>query len=881
MMIALLRTGLHRSLLALGIAPHSSWQDAVLALVFKSGPLTRWSNWRRCLVAYFPHVDFARPRISDLIRVPLQLLWLCVVRRDPRDTGFFVRRRSFASRHAAWVADGIHYIANRLVPLQARAFVTSAIARLAAVFFKDRVTMQGGVDRLIRHAVWNYPAVRYGTYLAAALLAVLCVTTPFSIASQCVFVVLLLAVALFIRRIPGPTATLLLIVLSVTASTRYLWWRIAYTLNWNDSLDLAWGVLLLCAEIYTWLILILGYLQTSWLLQRTPKPMPADLALWPTVDIFIPTYNEPLKVVMATVYAALGIDWPREKLAIYLLDDGRREEFRQFARSAGVGYIVRPDNRHAKAGNLNHALTKTGGEYIAIFDCDHIPTRSFLQATMGWFAGDPKLALLQTPHHFFSPDPFERNLGLFGKMPNEGELFYGVIQDGNDLWNATFFCGSCAIIKRAPLESIGGIAVETVTEDAHTALKLQRLGFTSAYINLPQAAGLATESLSAHIGQRIRWARGMAQIFRLDNPFFGKGLTWMQRICYGNAMLHFFNGAPRLIFLTAPLAFLLFHAYVIYTPAIAVVLYVLPHMAHANITNSRIQGGHRHSFWAEVYETVLAWYIVRPTTVALLNPHRGKFNVTAKGGLVEKSYFDWSISTPYLVIIALNLLGFVVGIGRIIWGPADEIPTTLLNLAWTAYNILLLGAAISVASEARQVRQSHRIALRLAAILHLPGGHLIRCHTENFSEGGAAILATGAPNLTPGQAVTVTLWRGEEEYAFPARVVEQSGVRLQISWALQDAAQQMALIQCTFSRADAWARHLDRCDRDVPIAALRRVVMTGIEGYRRVANHAAPTLPRFVSRTSSMIDWTASLFPRPPNFQRVPAGLASFASHHG
>ncbi len=82
-------------------------------------------------------------------------------------------------------------------------------------------------------------------------------------------------------------------------------------------------------------------------------------------------------------------------------------------------------------------------------------------------------------------------------------------QDGNDLWNATFFCGSCAVLRRTAIEEIEGIAAETVTEDAHTSLRMQIRGWNTAYINIPQAAGLATESLSSHIGQRIRWARGM------------------------------------------------------------------------------------------------------------------------------------------------------------------------------------------------------------------------------------------------------------------------------------------------------------------------------------------------------------------------------------
>ena len=114
------------------------------------------------------------------------------------------------------------------------------------------------------------------------------------------------------------------------------------------------------------------------------------------------------------------------------------------------------------------------GEFVAIFDSDHVPMRSFLRMTLGWFLRDPNLGLVQTPHQFYSPDPFERNLGQFRRVPNEGELFHRLVQDGNDLWNASFFCGSCAVLRRSALDEIDGIAVETVTEDAHTALRMQR-----------------------------------------------------------------------------------------------------------------------------------------------------------------------------------------------------------------------------------------------------------------------------------------------------------------------------------------------------------------------------------------------------------------------
>lgn len=804
---------------------------------------------------WFPHVDPTKPRLGDPLRILLQVVWLVVVRPVP-------------VRGAAVLRRAPRTLGERLGHLMRLGRVSVLLGWRRVRSNQKYVHLYSEV--LASHTFWDSRPMRYGAYGVAVLLALICITTPFSTYAQALFVILLWSLALVIRNIPGPVATLFLIVLSLTASTRYLWWRVAFTLNGDDLLDLSWGSLLLVAECYTWIVLLLGYIQTSWPLRRHPVSLPADTSLWPVVDVYIPTYNEPLSVVKPTVYAALALDWPSDKLRVHILDDGKRDEFRRFAETCGANYLTRPDNRHAKAGNLNHALTKTSGEFIAIFDCDHIPTRSFLQVTMGQFLRDRKLALVQTPHHFFSPDPFERNLGLFRQVPNEGELFYGVIQDGNDLWNASFFCGSCAVLRRKPLEEVGGIAVETVTEDAHTALKMHRLGYRSAYINIAQAAGLATESLSAHVGQRIRWARGMAQIFRLDNPFLGKGLHWVQRICYGNSMIHFLNGVPRLIFLTAPLAFLLFHAYVIYAPAISVALYVLPHMAHANLTNSRMQGGHRHSFWAEVYETVLAWYIARPTLVALIDPSKGKFNVTAKGGLTDKDYFDWGISMPYIVLLGLNLLGAIVGFWRLFSGPSDEVPTVLINVFWVTYNLLLLGGAVSVASEARQVRRSHRVRMTIDAMLKLSDGHALRCRTVDFSEGGTALDVKDLPPLRKDDAVQVSLWRGREEFSFPAYVTGTSGTQLRLRWAEMPMELESALIQCTFARADAWVTWANGRRRDEPLKGLRQVLSIGFSGYRRLFEHMVPNV-MMLSPFQSLAAQVSSLMPRRP----APLGAAA------
>lgn len=696
-------------------------------------------------------------------------------------------------------------------------------------------------DQLVESSAWSIPGVLIATLCGCVVLFILLIVIPFSRNEQLVFSLVMLAVALYIRRYVGTLVTLILIGLSVLASTRYLYWRFSTSMQIELGADLLLGLGLLAAEFYAWTILIIGFFQTVWPLKRKPVPMPNDLSKWPTVDIFIPTLNEPLSVVMPTVIAAVALDWPRDKIKVYLLDDGRRQNFKEFAASVGVTYVTRSDNLHAKAGNINAALPHTDGELIAIFDCDHIPTRTFLQATVGLFLEDSKLAMVQTPHHFLSPDPFERNLDMFRRMPNEGELFYGLVQDGNDLWNATFFCGSCAVMRRTMLIEVGGVAIDTVTEDAHTALRLHRLGYNTAYLGVIQAAGLATESLSAHVGQRIRWARGMAQIFRIDNPLRGKGLRWQQRLCYLNAMMHFFYGFPRIVFLTAPLSYLFFEAHVIQASADLIAVYALPHLIQANIANSRMQGKYRHTFWAEVYETALAWYVMVPTTLAMISPRFGQFNVTAKGGRVEREYFDWKISLPYVFIFVLNVIGLLIGIGRLFWWNSHEFGTVLFNILWTVYNLTILAATLAVALESRQIRRHWRVQLSLPAMIKLPTGRTVACETEDFSEGGVAIKLPVEVAIDKGSMVRISLFRGEREFTLPAEVVFNQGLVLRTRFQSMTVEDYRALVAATFSRADAWQGWLTERDIDRPLKGLREVLFVGLNGIRRFIGKADMT----------------------------------------
>ncbi|MFT8244478.1 UDP-forming cellulose synthase catalytic subunit [Roseomonas sp. BN140053] len=634
-------------------------------------------------------------------------------------------------------------------------------------------------------------------------------------------------VFLMASRLKGRTASFFLVMLSVLISTRYIYWRLTDTLDFSGLWATFLGTGLLLAEIYAVIALLLSYLQSVWPLERKPVPLPADPDDWPVIDVYIPSYNESLAVVKPSVFGALAMDWPRDKMNVYILDDGRREEFRQFAEDIGCGYLIRPDNKGAKAGNINHALTQTKGEYIAIFDCDHVPVRAFLQMTVGWMLRDRRIAVLQTPHHFYSPDPFERNLASGQRVPNEGLLFYGLIQPGNDMWNAAFFCGSCALLRRTALEQVGGVPHETVTEDCHCSLKMARLGWHTAYIRLPLAAGLATERLVAHIGQRLRWARGMVQIFRVDNPLMGPGLNLTQRFCYVSSMWHFLFPVPRFVFLTAPLAFLMFGQNLIAASPLAIVAYAGPHVVHAVATNSRLQGSVRHSFWSEIYETVLTMWLLPVVLATLLDPRKGKFNVTAKGGVLDEGFFDMRAVGPNAALAGVLALGMVLGLYGM-WSSGYgtlEFQAYALNTLWISLSFFIVSAGIAVGRERRQVRERSRVGVVVPATVILADGRVLEGRTLDMSLGGAALEVDRPDDVPENAAVTLEVDLGPERVAVPGEMLRWRSGRAQLRFAPQDVRDEGNVTRIVLGRADSWV-DWDRNRRDRPLRALWEVAVS-------------------------------------------------------
>lgn len=604
------------------------------------------------------------------------------------------------------------------------------------------------------------------------LLSIPLIITPLRVWQQGVVAVMLIVIGWFVVRIERQQSDkqtseylhLFLVWLSLVTTMRYLYYRTVFTLNFNNWLNGFFCVLLYGAELYAILTLVLAYFQTLKIRDREP----VDLAQFPqdqwfSIDIYIPTYNEDVEIVRKTALGAVALDYPSDKKRVYILDDGRperykegdprraeaqarRDQLRQMCEDLGCDLLTRNSNEHAKAGNINTAFRRTPGELVLILDCDHIPSRQFLQHTIGFFF-NRKVAFVQTPHWFYNPDPFERNLLTGGKIPVGNELFYKVLQKGNDFWNAAFFCGSAAVIRKEYALQVGGIATETVTEDCHTAFRLHSLGYESVYYDKIMVAGLAPEKFSSYVGQQVRWARGMAQILRLENPMFNPklNLSLPQRICYFSATSHFFYGFPRLMYAIAPTLFLLFGINPIQGLGLETLAYALPHILLSLNANYITYKEVRFSFWNEIFEFVMAFQAGYVTLMALINPKLGSFNVTDKGLTVTKRSFDWQSVQGLLVVGALVVLSLLVVPFWLILRPEDA-QAVLVNAMWCVFNLTLLLAALLVAFEQPQLRVAHRLPRQLPATIYSTD-QTWNGETVNISETGALVRLEGWPNL--------------------------------------------------------------------------------------------------------------------------------------
>jgi cellulose synthase (UDP-forming) len=313
----------------------------------------------------------------------------------------------------------------------------------------------------------------------------------------------------------------------------YLIWRIGWSSQ--GAGPVAYGMLLV-TEIYgLWALGTLAWFSWSRPPARRPPATPGR-----TVDVYVCTYDEPSEVIAATLAGCRALTYPH---TTYLLDDGRRPEMEELAKIAGAEYLTRPDNSHAKAGNINAALGRTEGELVLMLDADHVPMPDAVDAMVGYF-DDERMALVQSPHDFFNHDSVQHY--VVGR--HEQSLFYRVVCPGKDRHGAAYWCGSAALIRRQALLEIGGVATETIAEDFHTTIRMQRGGWKSRYHDEVLVQGLAPHDLDGYLLQRDRWARGNLAVFTLpESPLRAKELRPLQRLSYFASLAAYFAPPMRLL----------------------------------------------------------------------------------------------------------------------------------------------------------------------------------------------------------------------------------------------------------------------------------------------------------------------------------------------
>jgi cellulose synthase (UDP-forming) len=613
------------------------------------------------------------------------------------------------------------------------------------------------------------------------------------------------------RTVHPDGSRVVVILIGAFITLRYWWFRTTETLGYWGPWDFTFLILLYLAETYGILIHFMGMFVNIAPLTRKIPPLPADTERLPTVDIFIPTYNEDTDVVYVTASACTQLDYPKEKLNIFILDDGgtahkvndpdaaraaaarhRADQLKAMAHRIGVSYLTRETNERAKAGNINEGLlssacgptckerdkaacvqdgfNRTGGELIMVLDCDQVPTRDLLKNTVGFFLEDEKLFLVQTPHFFINPTPIEKNLETHRHNPSENEMFYGAVQLGLDFWNSSFFCGSAALLRRKYLMEIGGISSDTVTEDAETSLTLHGRGYNSVYLNKPMSMGLSPESFDDFILQRSRWAQGMTQILLLKNPLRQKGLSLSQRICYFNSCLFWLFGVARIIFFISPLVFLFFGMRVYSASFSQIVGYAVPHLMATYYVSNYLYGSLRHPFFSELFETIQSIFLAPAVLSVFRNPRRPTFNVTPKSISRRKDSLT-PLSAPFYGMFLLAAAGYLAGAVR--WA-ADPMlwDTVLVCSLWNTFNLLLILCCLGVVWERRQLRRSHRYETSEPVSIRLPGSAVCMAATiTDLSTSGAGLTTEEIFDIPGGRIILETPDLGRHGFALPARVI--------------------------------------------------------------------------------------------------------------
>lgn len=498
-------------------------------------------------------------------------------------------------------------------------------------------------------------------------------------------------------------------------------------------------------------------LVTVWNIDSPAPPPVGDGAPVPRVAVLIPTYNEPVEVLVPTVTAACALQPAHET---WVLDDGDRDWVRAMCADLGARYVAREEHSHAKAGNLNNALALMaaeqaadpdglGIEIIAVLDCDHVPLPSFLTATLGWFV-DERIAIVQGPQAFYNSGAFDDD-GVTG----EQGLFFNVMMPARHYAGAgPFWCGSTSLLRVAALAEVGGVATETITEDMHTTLKLIRRGWRTVYHHQTLAVGLAPATPQQYLVQRRRWGMGAMQVLMHERLWAAKRwMSWRNFQEYLTGTLWWLEGVATLIAFAVPAAVLLSGAQTSTAGPLAFAT------AFTLMFSLRMWGAKRLLRKQIHWPTAFALRILRiPVGLAclwwLVTRTHLRFEVTPKAGAGGRSRGRVPLVVVAVLCATVAIIGYsTAGLtGAVAWHTSAG--STLASGAWLLLALVVLGMGmrrIRSAQFATSRRNAHRFGLNTPVTVDG-----CTCELLDISVGGAAVSWAKVPPQ-PGDVVSVAL----------------------------------------------------------------------------------------------------------------------------
>lgn len=410
-----------------------------------------------------------------------------------------------------------------------------------------------------------------------------------------------------------------------------------------------------------------------------------------TVDVFITTYGEPIDVIEKTVTAARDMIGSHET---YILDDGKSDKVKELADRLKVHYIRREVNEGAKAGNINHALSVTSGEFFVIFDADFMPMPGFLYETLPFFEDD-RIAFVQTPQHYDN----NKNLISLGAGYMQ-MLFYRLIQTGKNRFNAAFCVGTNVVFRRIAVETIGGIYQKSKSEDIWTSILLHEQGFRSIYIPNVLATGSTPDTVKSYSKQQLRWATGGFQILLRHNPLTKK-LTIDQKLQYiGTTTYYMYGFAVMALLLLPPL-----HIFFNLTPVNLSIsfeswlVYYLGFYGIQVFLAFYTMGSFR--FETVVLGTVSAPIYIRAFFNALFGKEESWQATGNKGGVDSPLNYIF----PQLFIFLGLLFTSIVGAWKVYYYQAIS-----LSLFWCILNTAVFGIFIAITLREQKRIQKQQIA---------------------------------------------------------------------------------------------------------------------------------------------------------------------------